>query len=354
MDIKTVNGYLLFADISGFERYLVDVELDHAHDIIKDLLQLLARNISPTFSVAAYQTDAVYAHAPTPEKLNGGSLLEMLETTYADFRNRIQSMHRGSTCTCQACQNVPQLDLKFMVHFAEYTTQTMRGQLALGGLDANLMQKRKFKEQVPKGQHGYALFTEASLAKLGLARTGMQTYSAEYPEVGKVSTNVLDLEARYQEYVKRNQPRILSDEADMLIEGIFDIDPATMWDWLNEPEKRSEWMEGKEWEAGLRIKGQIDVGAVNHCDHESGKLKEIITAWQPYEFFTVNQIPERMPLLIERTYAITEISNEQVKLSLRTKYRGLLGWMRKSLSRYETEGFQTAFEKLDMLIKTSP
>jgi hypothetical protein len=32
-------------------------------------------------------------------------------------------MHHNTTCTCKACANIPNLDLKLFVHFGEYIMQ---------------------------------------------------------------------------------------------------------------------------------------------------------------------------------------------------------------------------------------
>lgn len=36
------RGYLLIADIGGYTRYLQAVELDHAHDVLADLIGVVA------------------------------------------------------------------------------------------------------------------------------------------------------------------------------------------------------------------------------------------------------------------------------------------------------------------------
>ena len=38
MAVQTDHDYLVFADISGFPSFLAQVELDHAHGIVDDLL----------------------------------------------------------------------------------------------------------------------------------------------------------------------------------------------------------------------------------------------------------------------------------------------------------------------------
>ena len=37
------RGYLLFADISGFTKYVAGTELEHSTEILKELLELIVR-----------------------------------------------------------------------------------------------------------------------------------------------------------------------------------------------------------------------------------------------------------------------------------------------------------------------
>ncbi|HLE27394.1 MAG TPA: hypothetical protein VI793_04710 [Anaerolineales bacterium] len=41
METKTQHGYLVFADISGYTSCLAGTELDHAHEILTDLLETI-------------------------------------------------------------------------------------------------------------------------------------------------------------------------------------------------------------------------------------------------------------------------------------------------------------------------
>jgi len=58
---------LVIADISGYTSYLAGVELDHAQDILADLMDTVVTAFRPTFRLAKLEGDAafVYAIAPT-------------------------------------------------------------------------------------------------------------------------------------------------------------------------------------------------------------------------------------------------------------------------------------------------
>jgi len=46
MTDQTQHGYLLLADISGYTSYLSKVELDHAHEILTDLLESIVNRVN--------------------------------------------------------------------------------------------------------------------------------------------------------------------------------------------------------------------------------------------------------------------------------------------------------------------
>ena len=48
----------LIADISGYTGYLVDVELDHAQDILADLVGAVVTALRPSFRLAKLEGDA--------------------------------------------------------------------------------------------------------------------------------------------------------------------------------------------------------------------------------------------------------------------------------------------------------
>ncbi|MFN2221111.1 MAG: DUF2652 domain-containing protein, partial [Candidatus Promineifilaceae bacterium] len=121
------TGYLLLADISGFDAYLANVELDHANDVLKELLELVVDSLSPPMQIASIHQDAVLAYQLQQEVSRGEGMLELTEATYMAFRDRLKSIARNNTCDCRACQAVPTLDLKFLVHYGEFSTQEEPG-----------------------------------------------------------------------------------------------------------------------------------------------------------------------------------------------------------------------------------
>jgi uncharacterized protein YndB with AHSA1/START domain len=299
------SGYLLLADISGFDAYLANVELDHANDVLKELLELIVASVSPPMQIAGTHRDAVLAYQLQPELGRSELMLELTEATYFAFRDRLKSIARNNTCDCRACRAVPTLDLKFLVHYGEFTVQAEPdGRVSLGGLDAGLVRERRLKDQVKTGSHSYALFTQSGLEHMGVNPEDMTSCSGDYPYVGTIQARFLDLGHRYEAMTAARQAYITAGEADLIVSHEFAAPPSLVWDWINDPYKRTSWFRWTTWTPGLRPSGRMGVGAVNHCVHGVGSLIETILDWRPYRYFTVEMSQDSLWLTIEATYEL--------------------------------------------------
>src|SRR6187200_2111064 len=106
---------LVIADITGYTSYLAGVELDHAHDILADLMDTVVSALRPTFKLAKLEGDAAFVYAITGT-IDGSTLLDTVERTYFAFRRRLRDIGQASVCDCNACMRMPHLDLKVLAH----------------------------------------------------------------------------------------------------------------------------------------------------------------------------------------------------------------------------------------------
>ncbi|MFN8427363.1 MAG: hypothetical protein U0X87_14050 [Anaerolineales bacterium] len=51
MSTVTQRGYLLIADISGYTSFVAKTELEHSHEIISELLELLVEKFQPVMTI---------------------------------------------------------------------------------------------------------------------------------------------------------------------------------------------------------------------------------------------------------------------------------------------------------------
>lgn len=87
---------LLIADISGYTSYLAAVELDHAQDILADLIGTVVTALRPAFKLAKLEGDAAFVYAQT-EAIDASLLLDTIERCYFGFRRRRRDVRRRRT-----------------------------------------------------------------------------------------------------------------------------------------------------------------------------------------------------------------------------------------------------------------
>ena len=268
MNAVAQHGYLLIADISGYTSFVAGTELNHSYEILADLLGVVCEKIETLLTFHKLEGDAVFAYAPEDRLTRGDTLLELMEATYVAFRDKQTSMKRATTCTCNACRNIPSLDLKFITHHGDYILQEVRNIREMVGSDVNLIH-RLLKNHVTEatGWRAYMMFTEQCLEHLELNLENAHVQMEEYEHLGEVKTYNLDLHQRYQEITEERRIMIDEKEADVIFRFDFPTPPAVTWEWLQDPVKRNLWSTDVHWYAGDRPLGRVGKGASNHCAH---------------------------------------------------------------------------------------
>ena len=291
--VKTQHGYLVLADISGYTSFMAATELEHSHEIISELLELILSRLTPTLTLSKLEGDAVFVYAPESKVPRGETLLELIEATYVAFRDRREAVGRRTTCTCNACRAIPTLDLKFMAHHGDFIAQNVAGIHELAGSDVNLIH-RLLKNHVSEatGWRAYALFTDEWLEHIGVQPNGLHEQPEAYEHLGEVKTFSLNLHARYQELAEARRVFVTPEEAYVTVAQDYPVPPPVVWEWLNDPHKRAQYtlQEGPVFQAVSRPAGRTSVGARNHCVHgKDVAMVEDILDWRPFDYFTVAQ-----------------------------------------------------------------
>jgi hypothetical protein len=309
MASQSEQGYLVLADISGFTSYLAGVELEHAHEILSDLLEIIVNSFKPVLTLSKLEGDAVFAYAPESRVTRGETLLEILETTYVAFRNRLEAIRRRTTCECNACRSIPKLDLKFMAHYGGYILQSVAGGTEVIGSDVNLAH-RLMKNQVSEatGWRAYALFSEAALTRMNVWPDCAVALTENYEHLGDVKTHSLDLHKRYKDLMAEKRVMVTAEEADTVYSREMAAPPAVVWTWLNDPQRREIWMPHTRWTTAARPGGRTGAGTRNHCAHGKSVSVEEILDWRPFEYYTcVQEVMQGKPMVLRETYLLTPI-----------------------------------------------
>src|SRR5258705_1129491 len=156
------KGHFVLADISGYTAFLTQLELEHSLEILDHLLKILVEQFKAPFIISKLEGDAIFAYAPEGSFIRGQTLTEAVEQIYLDFRLARDTLHR--TCPCQACTLASKLDLKLIIHYGEYSVQTIGALKELQGAEVivvhRLLKNTIFSET---GIDTYAYFTEAAV-----------------------------------------------------------------------------------------------------------------------------------------------------------------------------------------------
>jgi hypothetical protein len=198
MEQKAQKGYLVLADISGYTFFLANTELEHANIALSYLLEAIIEKMGDILTIVKLEGDAVFAFIEEENLRDGRSLLGLIDQTYLAFRDKAFHLHQGATCACKACQAIPSLDLKFMVHYGDFIVQRVAGIRELVGSDVNLVH-RLLKNNVAQstGLKGYALVTQQGMDNLRMDKAEFIKQSESYEHLGEVQIFVLDMHARY-------------------------------------------------------------------------------------------------------------------------------------------------------------
>jgi len=278
----------LIADISGYTGYLADVELDHAQDILADLVGAVVTALRPNFRLAKLEGDAAFTFMTT-EKLDGSMLLDTIERCYFGFRRRRRDVRQATSCECNACVRIPDLDLKFVVHHGTAILHRVAGRQELVGQDVIVVHRLLKNDVVEKlGMHAYALISQACIdaSDLDPAALGMVEHTETYDRIGDVPAWAHDLERRWQEEEARGRVMVSPEESILTVSVPTGVPPQVAWDFLTRPGQRMSW---QPWVTEVTVEatgGRRGVGSANHCMHGKDAVVEEILDWRPYDYVT--------------------------------------------------------------------
>lgn len=294
----TESGCLAIADISGYTSYLGQAELDHAQDVLEDLTETVVKALSPPMHLAKLEGDAVFVYLPGT-RVDASMLLDTLDAAYFAFRRRQEAIDRATQCDCNACVLIPRLDLKFVAHHGAFGRQRVAGNQELSGPDV-IAVHRLLKNHVVEiiGHAGYALYTDAVVAAMGLDPhlLRMHAHVEEVEGIGQVHGWIQDLHDRWTEERERRRVKVSREESAEVATYEVAASRAVTWTFLTDPQLRARWQPGVERVDQATADGRRGIGTTNHCVHGKSASVEEILDWRPYDYFTI-QNDVRMPLL---------------------------------------------------------
>ena len=288
---KPELAYFAIADISGYTSFLAGVELDHAQDIIADLMDTVVKGLRPPFRLAKFEGDAAFVYALT-EKVDGSLLQDTIESAYFKFRRRLRDVKQASVCECKACVAMGNLDFKFVVHYGEMVKQKMGGREELAGRDVILVH-RLLKNTVSEkiGSRAYALYSDACIQTMGInpVAHGLLEHHETIDIIGDVKLWLRDLEEAWKKENECTHVEVTREDAYVIFEHDIAAPRQTVWEYITVPGQWQKW-----WPTDAIIEnsgnGRRGIGTKNHCMHGKDAIIEETLDWRPFDYFTVSSL----------------------------------------------------------------
>jgi hypothetical protein len=269
---STQSGILLISDITGYTRFLASSELEHAQDSLRSLLKLLIEHTRPPLVISRLEGDAVISYAPAGSFLQGQTIVEIIERTYVDFCQARELMMLNTTCTCNACRNIPNLDLKFFVHFGSFMLEPLLSYTELVGTDVNLIHRLTKNSVTQQTASAYVAYTQSAVVALGIDRLAesMTRHAETYESIGEVQLFLVDLHSKWEEEKTRAKMSVQEEQAGLLFEDEFPLPPLMMWDIVTSPKYKAILSGSTSARVDNLTNGRIGPGATYYCAHGNG------------------------------------------------------------------------------------
>ena len=238
----TNRGLIFIPDISGFTRFVNEVEIDHSRHIIQELLEVIINSNKIGLEVSEIEGDAIlfykYGDSPDLKEVYG-----QVEKMFCEFHKQLHTYDHRRFCQCKACTGAVDLTLKVITHYGEFTGYNVKNFNKLIGKDI-IVAHQLLKNDID--QHEYWLVTDGLSgdkiaedlpSKLNWNKSSKQTETGtipfQYTQLGHLKNQIpptpsLDLEIKkkmkvlsfYREY-----------DADIisLLHGVVDFHTRKLW-----------------------------------------------------------------------------------------------------------------------------
>ena len=167
----------------------------------------------------------------------------------------------------------------------------------------------------------------------------------------------MDLHARYDELNSARRILLAPEDADRVLEFDYAASPRIVWEWFNDPARRSLWMHARILPV-LRVGGRVAPGARNHCVHGKNEVVvEDILDIKPIDYYTVEHRPQGGPVALRMTFRFIPSAGggTHLALSLQSRAGCLPRWASRLLTNFIVDNNlkrRWALGQIDALIQS--
>ena len=239
------RGLLFIPDISGFTRFINEMEIDHSRLIIQELLEVLINANQIGLEISEIEGDAIlfYKFGEAP---NLGELYKQVEKMFREFHRCLGTYDYRRFCQCKACSSAIDLSLKIITHYGEFTGYQVKSFNKLIGKDI-IVAHQLLKNNIE--QHEYWLVTKNLLQNnppADFAKWMKWDSSAKQRESGDISFHYTQLSELKNEISPEPLPQleILQKVKMISLSKEYETDIITLFHATGDFTFRSRWQEG--------------------------------------------------------------------------------------------------------------
>jgi len=287
--IKT--AFFVIADISGYTKFMAETPIEHAKGILEALFGELVPAIRAPLEVSGLQGDAVFAYAFESDVMTKQFILDFSEQLYCVFARAKEKMLLNTSCPCDACANLDELELKIVVHHGECVIQDTGGRQELAGQDvitAFRLLKNSVKDNT--GMNAYTLISCKALKAMDLVDyfDEREFFSEDIEHIGEVEYVVRDMRAAW---ARRRQTKrtFVEPDGDLLLEEWLvplPVSPEVAFTIMTRPDLRAECIGADKVDMLNTNKGKIEPGTLYHCYHGDDVFPFEVLDWNPGDYVT--------------------------------------------------------------------
>lgn len=310
------KAFFVIADISGYTKFMSETPLEHAKGIMEGLFGDLVPAIRAPLAVSGLQGDAVFAYAFESEVMTKQFILDFAETLYCVFARAKEKMILNTSCPCEACAHIGDLELKVVVHHGDCAIQETQGRTELAGQDvitAFRLLKNSVKERT--GLTAYTLISCDALKAMDMADffSDDEFHTEEIEHIGEVEYVVRDMRTAW-EHRRHSERTFVEAGGDLLMEEWIiplPAPPEVAFIICTRPALRAEWIGADKIDILNTSRSKIGPGTLYHCYHGDQVFPYEVIDWVPGEYVTgCYTMP--MGLRMLETIEIEEMGNGSI------------------------------------------
>lgn len=311
------KGLLFIPDISGFTRFVNEIEIEHSRHIIQQLLEVLINANNLGLEISEIEGDAILFYR-FGQPLELEAIYKQVEKMFCEFHRHINAYDSRKICQCKACVSAVDLTLKVITHYGEFTTYNVKNFSKLIGRDV-IVAHQLLKNDIE--QHEYWLVTDNLLhdtPPAGLAQWMKWDASVKQTETGNINFHYTQLSQLRKELPPEPDPQLeLGNKVRMLsVSREYDVDIKTLCFTVVHFEFRHMW------QVGLKAVDEVEhflpgVGSRHRHVLENGETVMMFTssfAYNPEEKVLFSETDEKRKS--STYYIIEKVNDHRARLTI--------------------------------------